>query len=430
MTEAALKGQAPSHAAFLERLAEASSPLSSDARLGHAAFLTLRLVDLLQVEREALPAAAFHYQHTATELSCRDLPRDSTETAHISGLLRAAADAYRSQDVQLVVPALLAYAHYLEDELRLGEALDVLETVLRVGGTALLSADQVAARLRLARVLRKLNEFDAAEEAYAAAGALAEASGDRHSELLSRIGRANTVLSRGNLAEAELLLRAVLLDSEMMADRDARARAHQGLDVALITRGQPAEAIPSMWRAFELYEDDSSRTRALGDLGGMLLMVGDPEAAELALVQAVRSDMHDVVNNAMIELMHCASYRRDRLAFERWRAQCELSRDAMPPSMLADFYYKSGIGRARFGQVDRADLLLNSALKIAEETGLHELAFRIDRVRIGLRDCRPACETPSATTAEPELQSRDVREVSVALAHLGARNRSLLDLTQ
>ncbi|HVH68287.1 MAG TPA: hypothetical protein VM716_10500 [Gemmatimonadales bacterium] len=421
MTEAAPTVQAPSHAAFLERLAEASSPTSSDARLGHGAFLTLRLVDLLAAERDTLPRAAFHYQLTATELSCRDLPHDSTETAHVNGLLRAAADAYRARDVQLVVPALLAYGHYLEDELRLAEALDVLETVLRVGGPVLRAADRVATRLRLARVLRKLNEFDTAEEAYGAAGALAAASGDTHSELLSRIGRANTVLGRGNLAEAERLLRDVLLDSRMMGDREAQARAHQGLAVALVTRGQPAEAIPHAWRAFQAFQDEVSRARVLADLGGMFLIVGDPDAAERALAEVVRrGGTEDAVDNASIELMHCASYRRDRLGFERWRERCEARRGHMPPNILADFYLKAAIGRARFGQFDRAELFLNSALKIAEDTGLHEIAFRIDRIRSGLRDCRLASETPSASAAEPELQGKDVREVSAALADLEA----------
>ncbi len=418
MSEAARKGQAPFHAAFLERLATASSPSSSDARLGHAAFLTLRLVDLLEARRAALPRAAFQYQLTATELCCRDLPRDSTETAHLSGLVRAVADAYRARDVQLLVPALLAYAHYLEDELHLSETLDVLDTALRVGGAALCTADRVATRLRLARVLRKLNEFDTAELAYAAAGTLAAASGDRHSELLSRIGRANTVLGRGNLAEAERWLREVLRDAEISDDREAQARANQGLAVVLVTRGQPAEAIPHAWRAVQAFQDEISRTRVLADLGGMLLIIGDPDAAEHALAEVVRrGGTEDAVDNAVIELMHCASYRRDRVGFERWRERCEARLAHMPPNILADYYLKVGIGRARFGQFGRAERLLRTALQVADEAGLHELTFRIDRIRSGLRDCHPAHYTPSAAAAEPALQSNAIREVSSALAH-------------
>jgi tetratricopeptide (TPR) repeat protein len=419
MSEAALEQRAPTHAAFLERLAGASSPASARARHSQAAFVTLRLVDLLAPEREP-PPAAFQYQLAATERCCRDLPCDSTETAHVAGLLLAATDAYTTQDVPLVVPALLAYAHYLEDELRLPEALDVLETAVRVGGDALRTGDRVATGLRLARVLRKLNAFAAAEQAYEAAGALAAANGDMHSELLSRIGRANAVLGRGNLREAERSLREILQRSEAVGDREVQARAHQVIAVALATQGQPAEAIPHLWQAVERYEDDSSRARALGDLGAMLLIVGDARGAERALAEVMRCGAtQEVTCNTMIELMHCASYRRDRLAFERWRGRCERLEEDMPASMRVDFHLKSGIGRARFGHFDRAEKLLGTALAMAEEAGLHEFTFRIERIRNGLRGCREGCEAPLGTAAELEFPGESVREVSAALEHLG-----------
>src|SRR5438046_2044476 len=92
---------------------------------------------------------------------------------------------------RLLAPALLAYAHYLEDAMRCDEALDVLWTLVQVGGARLSSPDAVAVRLRMARVHRKQNQFDDAEAAYTEAGELAAGAGDRYSELLSRIGRAN-----------------------------------------------------------------------------------------------------------------------------------------------------------------------------------------------------------------------------------------------
>ena len=412
--------QALLHAVFLRRLAAASEGSASPARLGHGAFLTLRLVDLLDPGLNAVRPDAFAYQLAALDRANRQLPGDSTETAHLIGLMHATSDAFRARDAQLVVPALLAYAHYLEDELLLEEALDVLETVVRVGGEGLRCSDQVASRLREARVLRKLNHFDAAEEAYEQANRLAAASGDRHSELLSRIGGANTVLSRGNLMDAERLLRQALLDSQVAGDREAQARAHQVMSIALVTRGQPVDAIPHVWKAFELYEDDVSRGRALADLGGMLLMVGDTEGAERALWHAVvRGGVQDFATNALIELMHCASSRGDRVGFERWRERCEARCARMPPNILADFTLKTGIGRARFGQFDRAEVLLAKALSIAEAAQLHEFAFRIERIKNGLRDCQQACsETPEAA-AEPSWTHEAVRDVSAALAQLG-----------
>src|SRR5437667_93992 len=158
------------------------------ARLGRAAFVALRLIDLLAPDGPALPRDAFHYQHAATDRACRGLPADRPETSHLIGVVQSTADAYHTRDVGLLFHALFAYAHYLEDEMCLEEALDVLETLERVGGDKYRAEDRVAARLRVARVLRKVNRFDEAERAYDEAGALAEGISDAHSGLLSRIG--------------------------------------------------------------------------------------------------------------------------------------------------------------------------------------------------------------------------------------------------
>jgi len=157
-----------------------------------------------------------------------------------------------------------------------------------------------------------------------------------------------------------------------------------------------------------------ARGRTLADLGGVLLIVGDAEGAERALLEAVRrGGTQDYATNALIELMNCASYRRDRVGFERWREQCDARRESMPPNIFVDYMLKSGIGRARFGQLDRAERLLVSALRIADEVGLHEFTFRIERIKAGLRDCD--C---SGTAAESDFRNDAVREVSASLAHL------------
>src|SRR5712691_1180253 len=416
MTDSLVQHAGLPHAVFLHRMAGGVLPSAVEPRLGRAAFVALRLVDLLSAEHATLHPDAFHYQYVATVRCCRDLPPSLTETSHLVGLVRGTGDAFQQRSPGLVFPALFAYAHYLEDEMRLEEALDVLDTLLQVGGAKLPPVDAVGARLRRARVYRKLNEFDAAEQSYAEGGALAAAIGDTHSELLSRIGRAHSLMGRGNLAEAEQSLRGTLAEAEVIGDRHAQALAHHVLAAVLQTGGRPADAISHAWVAFTYYDDEISRMRALGDLGTMLLTVGDAESAERALGEILRRGAtHEVLDNATIELMHCASYRRDRVGFERWREQCDARRESMPPNMLVDYMLKAGIGRARFGQLDRAERLLTSALRIADEAGLHEFTFRIERIQAGLRDCD--CAEPAAESA---LGSEAVKEVSASLAELGA----------
>src|SRR5690349_22046140 len=258
-----LKFESLPHAIFLQRVSGRQTATTLDARLGQGAFLALRLVDLLASDRAPASADAFHYQWMATDRFCRELRAVATEGAHVHGIAASAADAHRLGEVQLIAPALFAYAHFLEDELRLEESIDVLTTLLVVVGSRLSSADLVAAQLRFARVHRKLNRFDEAEAAYAEAGDLASAAGDRYSALLSRIGRANTVLGRGNLAEAERRLQEILADARVAGERDAEARAAHGIGVALHLMGQSPDAIPQTWIAYQLYEEEDSRLRAL-----------------------------------------------------------------------------------------------------------------------------------------------------------------------
>src|SRR5256714_5532100 len=221
-----LKCESLPHAIFLQRVSGPESATTLEARLGQGAFLALRLVDLLELGRAPVSRDAFHYQWIATDRFCRELRAAATEGAHVHGIAENVSDAYRLGDIQLISPALFAYAHFLEAELSLEEALDVLTTLLVVVGNRLSSADAVAAQLRFARVHRKLNRFDEAEAAYADAGERATLAGDRYSALLSRIGRANTMFGRGNLADAPRGLEWCLADTRAAGGRDGeRGRA-------------------------------------------------------------------------------------------------------------------------------------------------------------------------------------------------------------
>jgi tetratricopeptide (TPR) repeat protein len=414
-----LKFESLPHAIFLQRVSGPQAATTLEARLGQGAFLALRLVDLLARDRTAVSGDAFHYQWIATDRFCRELRAAATEGAHVHGIAASASDAYRLGEVRQVTPALFAYAHFLEDEMRLEEALDVLTTLLLVVGSRLTARDVVAAQLRFARVQRKLNRFDEAEAAYTEAGEAATLAGDQYSALLSRIGHANTVLGRGNLAEGERRLRGILADAQAQRQQDAEARAEHGIAVALYQMGQSNDGIPHAWRAFELYEEDASRLRALGDLGVMLLTLGDAVGAERALSEVVRrGGSQESVTNAVIELMHCASYRRDHVGFARWRERAAALEGDMPPNILADFYLKQGIGQARFGKFHRAEVMMKRALEIAGAAGLHEFEFRIERILRGLGECERVMALEAESAATPVWQTDELREVSESLAQL------------
>jgi len=408
------------HMVFLER-AGAPDATPGD-RLGAAAFIVLRLVDLLAKDRGA-PSRdqLFRYQSAATARYCREEVEPGVETEHLVELVRSASAAHQRRDVGLAAPAMLAYAVYLEEAARYEEALDVLHTLERAAGSRLPAAQAVAAALQEGRVNRKIARFDDADAAYERAAATAAAVGDRYAGLLSRLGRANVCWGRGNLAEAERWNREVLEDARAAGERDAEARAEHGLGTVLGARGQTLDALPHFWRAFELYQDEASSLLALHDLGFDLARLGAIEDAERAFRHVVQAT-HDqgALQNAMIELLHCASFRRDRIGFTRWRALCENELPRMAPNILADYQLKLGIGLARFGRFERATTEIEQALKTARVNGLHEFEFRIDRIRAGLPECEALQTAEHEAEAEPVAQGAALKEVSAALATLGS----------
>jgi len=417
-TEIRTRGAGLPHAVFLQRVAEepATSP---DVRLGQGAFLALRFVDLLAPDREPPTPDVFRYQWAATERYCAELAGEGTEASHLSCIVRAAGEAHGTGDIALVAPALFAYALYLEQELHFDEAEDALQTMIEVGHERLKVSDRISAWMRLGRVRRLQADFDRADAAYTEAGRIAETAGDRRAVLSSRIGRCNVVYFRGNIAEAERGWRSILADSVDTPYQRIVAEAEHGLGNLLNLRSQPQDGARHLWRAYELYDDESLKLRVLTDLGILMLRLGHADAAERALAEVVRRERNgEVLNNALIELMNCASYRRDRLGFERWRERCLEHIPSAPPNIRADFSMKAGIGFARFGNIRRAENELRQAHEIATAHGLHELVFRIEPILGVSKGCGALEEVESAAPA-PAYPSESLSEVSASLATLG-----------
>jgi tetratricopeptide (TPR) repeat protein len=361
----------------------------------------------------------FRYQWAATERYCAELAGEGTEASHLSCIVRATGEAHQTNELTLLGPALFAYALYLEHESHFEEAEDALRTMISIGAGRLQATDVISAWMRLGRVLRLQADFDRADIAYVEAGRIAATANDQQAVLRTRIGRCNVVYFRGNLAEAERGWRSILADSTGTPYQRVIAEAEHGLGNLLNLRSQPHEGAPHLWRAYELYDDESSQLRVLTDLGIVLLRLGHIDGAEQALGQVVRRERSgESLNNALIELMNCASYRRDRVGFERWRERCLEQIPNAPPNIRADFCMKAGIGFARFGNVRRAELELRQALDIAIAHGLHELVFRIEPILGGLKECGAPEYVESAAPA-PAYPSESLNEVSASLATLG-----------
>jgi len=71
----------------------------------------------------------------------------------------------------------------------------------------------------------------------------------------------------------------------------------------------------------------------------------------------------------------------------------------MSPSMTADYYYKVGIGLARFGQVTRAKDAFTAGLSVAETHKLNAWYFKIEDALTDLASS-PVEQPPTRAVSE------------------------------
>ncbi len=392
------------HEPFLQRAATASTDQSGS---GHAlgAFLTLRLVDQFFGALYDGHADALAYQTQATRDFLRELHPHTVETNHLLEIVRVADGVRASGSVRLMFPPLLAFAYWLEQELRLDESLDVLAATLQLS-SGVEGEEEVSANLQRGRVLRLLGRFREATDAYAWGGQVASRLGDRHSELLSRIGRAIVLQKTGNLPESERVLRQVRAEAKQSGDRDAEARACHDLAVALRHMNRGDEAAPLAFRAYQLYEQPIQRMRALSDTGEILKAMGHYGAAKDAFLSVMRSEPPAEIRlRTGVELLELSALLQDRVSFERWRRDVGAHYHRLPADELVAYELKLGMGLASFEQEAEGKRHIERAMVLAEQSGQGQWVFRAEAALEEMQQRRTECVPRAAPVAEPELRT-------------------------
>lgn len=395
------------HEPFLSRAAEADVQETGSNGLG--AFLAMRLIDQFAVEAPRLAASAVAYQISATLEFLRDLHPPNQEVTNLREIVRVAQVAHETDSRRMLFAPLLAFAFWLEEELRLEEALDVLDTAARISDGRE-EEDEVRLLLQRARVLRLVGRFENAREDYTEAGRVAVQLADSHSVLLSRIGCAVVSWKLGNLPKAERTLREVIDDSRHLSDKDAEARGLHDLAGVLYASGRTKEAIPPAFRAFQLYERPLHRSRALSDTGLLLKELGLYAAATRAFSVVLTGDLsREVRVRNLIQLLDLSALVSDRFSFERWRREIAAHSASLPVEDQVDYELKLGTGLYRFGHRVQGERRIQEAIALAERHRLGQRLFKAEELLSNIRG-HHADESTSATPSqnsverEPQLQ--------------------------
>ena len=352
------------------------------------------------------------WQLDAVRRHLRELPADAPESAHLHGITDAIPVG--SQSLASLRLSLMAYAYFLEHEGRLEEALEILELAVRTHGDEIPAGDFAASALFAGRLNRLLARWPIATACYSAGESAATTAGDMVLVLRARLGRGGVLRGQGNLPLARQMAEDVVATAGRIGLRELEALGYADIGVVLMNEGRQVEAIQAIYQSFLLSDDLLQRTRVLGDLGVALLAVGAVEAARTAFDIVLRSKSSFGVRlNAVLELMDIESAMGNRMAFERRRAEGEAARLRMPPSMLADFYYKAGVGLARFGQFARARDLLLAGQEHSENYRLNTWYFRFEHTVANLSGCE--IREPDPTLTQALTQPPASEEVAIGL---------------
>jgi tetratricopeptide (TPR) repeat protein len=324
----------------------------------------------------------------------------------------------------MLFPPLLALAYNLEEEFRFSEALDVLQTAIRLsdGRDA---EEELGVHLQRGRLYRNTNAFAEARESYMRAEEMASCLEDSHSELLSRIGRGILARQTGNLPESEKILRDVIAESHATHNSDAEARASQDLACTLYFAGRVAEATPLAFRAYELYESPADTARALSDTGVMLKALGHYSAAKNAFSLVLSHDLRpDVRARTEIECLEVSAITGDRVAFERWRKAIVRQYEQLPKDTQLDFEMQLGEGLALFEEFGRAEEHIQLAITIAEELGMAERMFYGEQQLSDIRKQRSKSIDQTIPLAEEAADASPVSSTIRSLENLVAVGRA------
>ncbi|HSW28292.1 MAG TPA: hypothetical protein VLH75_02250 [Longimicrobiales bacterium] len=379
-------------------------------------FVVARLPRLLLEDDLAIPRDRLRQQaQRAREEVGRDA--EAMDVGPEAVLWEEVLDAFQEADLERLGKALLNLAGTVESRAHLHGAAELYRTAYEIfAATGQVGLAVDAARFT-GRALRRLASWDEAARWYAIAREVAVTASMGGKVAMVLDGMANIHRERGNLPAARTVLLEALGFARQSGDAEALGAVCHGLAGAEHLSGNLQEAVGWGWKAVEAYGSPGERVMALATLGGILIDLGDLDAAADAWACTRDLSTNDYYRIYAVDALgHICALRGDGAGFARWAEAADaLGWESGPLPAKAEILHYRGLSCLALGDTDRAHRYLERAVAFAEEHGFGRTLFAAEAALEGLGTRAKEAERRGVTPAAPVEVSSGLREMRLGL---------------
>lgn len=295
-------------------------------------------------------------------------------------------------------------------------AVDVFATVADIARENDEPKVAVEATTALGGAARRSGDWDRSAEGYADAAHLALALGDKSLGLTVRVGTANTLIARGNLAEAKAVFDEVIAEAESSRLQGVAGLALHGRATVAHLEKQYADAVTLAYRALENTTNPTYRDNITSDIAAGFVELGMHEAGRDAhLVLSLTSRYQWVRSQATLNLMELAAMDGMEEAFEGYANQLRAA--PLDPRLRSYFLLYYGQGCEQFGRYEEAERFMSEARDFASSHKIHQVAFDAEQA-LAAAGKKTRQRAAVAVESWRETVPPDVRYVAEAFAEL------------
>jgi tetratricopeptide (TPR) repeat protein len=379
-------------------------------------FVVARLPRLLLEDDLAIPRERLRQQ---AERAREEVDRDAkgVDLGCERPLWNEVLDAFQDGDLERLAGALLSLGEAVEARLHLHGATELYRTAYELfAATGQIEAAVDAARFS-GRALRRLARWEDAVRWYGIAREVASAGELPAKSALVLDGVANIHRERGNLPAARTTLFEALEFAQASAVPRVLGTVFHGLAALDHESGHLADAVHWGWRAVQSYSEQEDRAQALASLGGVLIDVGDLDAAAEAWACSRDLSTNQYYRLYAIDALgHVAALKGDAAGFARWSAEADaMNWEGGPLPMKAEILHYRGLSYRALGRPVQARDYLERAVDFAEEHGFSRTLFSAEAALNGLDSREPKVARRSVPPS-PEEVTEGLRELRLELA--------------